>query len=178
MIERFGRYRKTLSSGLNFVFPFIDQPHRFTWTRTYIGEDGEIGNESTNDFRIDLRENVFNFLRQEVFTKDTIVLDVNSIMYYRIIDATKAIYEVDDLQSAIVNVAQTQLKEVFGRMTFQECMTSQDQINEYDFVCELMCRHMKNAFLPRFMGWGIKVERMELLDICPRRSMYDDRVMT
>ena len=51
-------------------------------------------------------------------------------MYYRILDARKAIYEVDDLQSAIVNVAQTQLKEVFGRMTFQECMTSQDQINE------------------------------------------------
>lgn len=73
---------------------------------------------------------MFNFLRQEVYTKDTILLNVNSIMYYRIIDARKAIYEVDDLQSAIVNVAQTQLKEVFGRMTFQECMTSQDQINE------------------------------------------------
>ena len=133
VIERFGRYHKTLSSGLSFVVPFIDQPHRFTWTRTYIDPSGEICNESTNDFRVDLRENVFNFLRQEVYTKDTILLNVNSIMYYRIVDAKKAIYEVDDLQSAIVNVAQTQLKEVFGRMTFQECMTSQDQINEY--VC-------------------------------------------
>ena len=130
IIERFGRYHKTLSSGLNFVVPFIDQPHIFTWTRTFINTDGEISSESTHDYRIDLRENVFNFMRQEVYTKDTILLDVNSIMYYRIVDANKAIYEVDDLESAIVNVAQTQLKEVFGRMTFQECMTSQDQINE------------------------------------------------
>ena len=52
-------------------------------------------------------------------------------MYYKIVDIKKAIYEVDDLQSAIINVAQTQLKEVFGRMTFQECMASQDKINEY-----------------------------------------------
>lgn len=170
MIERFGRFHKILSSGLNFVVPFIDQPHRFTWTRTYIDSNGKISNESTNDFRIDLRENVFNFLRQEVYTKDTILLNVNSIMYYRIVDAKKAIYEVDDLQSAIVNVAQTQLKEVFGRMSFQECMTSQDQINEFVLLVCLTVRHMKNAFLPRFLGWGIKVERMELLDICPRSS--------
>ena len=86
--------------------------------------------ESTSDYRVDLRECVFNFLSQEVYTKDTILLDVSSIMYYSIVDVKKAVYEVDDLQSAIVNVAQTQLKEVFGRMTFQECMTSQDQINE------------------------------------------------
>lgn len=123
--------------------------------------NGEVCDETTTNYRIDLRENVFNFLRQEVYTKDTIVLDVNSIMYYRIVDIKKAVYEVDDLQSAIVNVAQTQLKEVFGRMTFQECMTSQDQINE----------HMKQAFLPRFQAWGIKVERMELLDILPRSNI-------
>ena len=110
--------------------------------------------------RIDLRENVFNFMRQEVYTKDTILLDVNSLMYYRISDVKAAIYEVEDLQGAIVNVAQTQLKEVFGQMTFSEAMQSQAQIN----------KHMKKAFGPRFSGWGIKVERMELLDILPKQG--------
>ena len=126
--------------------------------------------KSTSDYRVDLRECVFNFLPQEVYTKDTILLDVSSIMYYSIVDVKKAVYEVDDLQSAIVNVAQTQLKEVFGRMTFQECMTSQDQINEWMRAVLVTCRHMKQAFLPRFLGWGIRVERMELLDIMPRAS--------
>ena len=130
MIERFGKYHRTLTSGLSFVVPFIDKPRCFTWTRTYLDSEGVMKDESTSDYRVDLRECVFNFLPQEVYTKDTILLDVSSIMYYSIVDVKKAVYEVDDLQSAIVNVAQTQLKEVFGRMTFQECMTSQDQINE------------------------------------------------
>lgn len=130
VIERFGKYHRTLTSGLSFVVPFIDKPRCFTWTRTYLDREGVMKDESTSDYRVDLRECVFNFLPQEVYTKDTILLDVSSIMYYSIVDVKKAVYEVDDLQSAIVNVAQTQLKEVFGRMTFQECMTSQDQINE------------------------------------------------
>lgn len=92
---------------------------------------GHISDRSFSNARIDTRETLFNFSRQEVYTKDTILLDVNSLMYYKIVDVKKAVYEVDDLRGAIVNVAQTQLKEVFGRMTFQECMTSQDQINEY-----------------------------------------------
>jgi regulator of protease activity HflC (stomatin/prohibitin superfamily) len=120
-----------LESGLHFVVPFFDKPREFTWTRTYIDSYGNIKMETTSDYRIDLRESMFNFVRQEVYTKDTILLDVDSLMYYRIVNAKDAIYEVDDLQNAIVNVAQTQLKEVFGSMTFQECMTSQDQINEY-----------------------------------------------
>ena len=130
VIERFGKYNRTLTSGLNFVVPIIDHPRYFTWTRTFLNERGEIVDTNTSDYRIDLRECVFDFMPQEVYTKDTILLDVSSIMYYSIVDVKKAIYEVDDLQNAIVNVAQTQLKEVFGRMTFQECMTSQDQINE------------------------------------------------
>jgi len=96
-----------------------------------------------------------------VYTKDTILLDVNSLMYYRIVDIKKAIYEIDDLQSAIINVAQTQLKEVFGSMTFSQAMESQQLINH----------HMMTAFGPRFFSWGIKVERMELLDMTPKQGV-------
>lgn len=76
-------------------------------------------------------------------------------MYYKIVDIKKAIYEVDDLQSAIINVAQTQLKEVFGRMTFQECMTSQDKINEYVITTAGMTIQIYEGRLPSpFLGLG------------------------
>jgi regulator of protease activity HflC (stomatin/prohibitin superfamily) len=65
---------------------------------------------SITSHRIDLRESVFNFLQQEVYTKDTVLLDVNALMYYSIFDIKKAIYEVEDLQGALSNTAQTQLK--------------------------------------------------------------------
>ena len=105
-----------------------------------------------------MREAVFNFLPQEVYTKDTVLLDVNALMYYRITDIKKAIYEVDNLEGALSNTAQTQLKEVFGNMNFSDALTSQTNINE----------HLKTEFGKLFGAWGIKVERMELLDLSPK----------
>jgi regulator of protease activity HflC (stomatin/prohibitin superfamily) len=160
VVERCGKFNRVLNSGLSWLLPCFDTPRSFTWRRTYISSNGKISDETKTLKRIDLRENVFNFMRQEVYTKDTILLDVNSLMYYRIRDVKKAIYEVEDLQGEIVNVAQTQLKEAFGSMTFADAMRSQQKIND----------HMKSAFGPRFEGWGIKVERMELLDILPKQG--------
>merc|ERR1740130_2458305 len=131
VLERLGKFNRVLHSGLNWALPLIDSPRSFTWRRTFIDANGKIRDESQTLYRIDLRENVFNFTRQEVYTKDTILLDVNSLMYYRIVDIKKAIYEIDDLQSAIINVAQTQLKEVFGSMTFSQAMESQQLINHH-----------------------------------------------
>ena len=95
-------------------------------------------------FRIDLRESMFNFMKQEVYTKDTVLLDVNALMFYRIVDIKKAIYEVDDPQAALSNTAQTQLKEVFGNMSFSEALRSQTEINE----------HLVKEFGKLFSGWG------------------------
>lgn len=160
VIERLGRFHRVLNSGLNFIIPVIDRPRQFTWRKTAISPDGRIMDETTTTFRIDLRESVFNFLPQEVYTKDTVLLDVNALMYYRIFDIKKAVYEVDDLQGALSNTAQTQLKEVFGNMNFSEALTSQSAINE----------HLAKEFSKLFSGWGIHVERMELLNLSPKRA--------
>jgi len=160
VIERLGRFHRVLNSGINFVAPFIDRPRQFTWRKTAIGPDGVITDETITSSRIDLRESVFNFLRQEVYTKDTVLLDVNALMYYRIFDIKKAIYEVDDLQGALSNAAQSQLKEVFGNMNFTEALTSQTSIND----------HLVKEFSKLFFGWGIHVERMELLDLAPKQA--------
>eukprot|EP01132_Coremiostelium_polycephalum_P011947 gene11947-14623_t len=163
VIERLGRFHKVLDSGINFVMPFFDSPRQFTWRKTYITLAGTISDEIKTSIRIDLRESVFNFLKQEVYTKDTVLLDVHALMYFRIYDIKKAIYEVDDLQGALSNTAQTQLKEVFGNMNFSEALESQRQIND----------HLVQEFSKLFSNWGIVVERMELLDLSPKSSISE-----
>ena len=84
VIERFGKFHKVLSAGVNWLAPFVDQKRSFNWKRTYINSQKQIMDENSTNDRIDLRESVFNFLKCEVYTKDTILLTVNSLMYYRI----------------------------------------------------------------------------------------------
>ncbi|KAF2075035.1 hypothetical protein CYY_003645 [Polysphondylium violaceum] len=163
VIERLGRFHKVLDSGINFVIPIIDSPRQFTWRKTFINSAGTVSDEIKTSTRIDLRESVFNFLKQEFYTKDTVLLDVHALMYFRIYDIKKAIYEVDDLQGALSNTAQTQLKEVFGNMSFTEALESQSQIND----------HLVQEFSKLFSQWGIVVERMELLDLSPKSSISE-----
>ncbi|EGC33577.1 hypothetical protein DICPUDRAFT_36493 [Dictyostelium purpureum] len=163
VIERLGRFHKVLDSGINFVIPIIDSPRNFTWRKTLITHDGTITDVVKTSTRIDLRESVFNFLKQEVYTKDTVLLDVHALMYFRIFDIKKAIYEVDDLQGALSNTAQTQLKEVFGNMTFSEALESQTQIND----------HLVQEFSKLFSNWGLHISRMELLDLSPKSAISE-----
>ncbi|KDO31822.1 hypothetical protein SPRG_03742 [Saprolegnia parasitica CBS 223.65] len=157
VIERFGRVQGVLDSGIHFVIPFIDSPRSFSWKRV-VKSNGRMESHDTQNYRIDLRESIFSFPSQEVYTRDTILLDINSIMFFRIVDIKKAVYEVDDLNTAIANVAQTQLKEVFGNMTFTEALASQSVINA----------HIQRSFGERFAQWGLVVERMEVLDMLPK----------
>ena len=68
-----------------------------------VDESGRHSVKSINDVYIDLRESVFNFQEQQVFTKDTVLVDVDAVMYYKIVDVKKAVYEIDDLQVALCN---------------------------------------------------------------------------
>eukprot|EP00004_Rigifila_ramosa_P025606 TRINITY_DN769_c0_g1_i1.p1 TRINITY_DN769_c0_g1~~TRINITY_DN769_c0_g1_i1.p1 ORF type:complete len:362 (+),score=115.79 TRINITY_DN769_c0_g1_i1:119-1087(+) len=158
VIERLGKFDRVLESGLHFVVPLIERPRLFTWRKTSIGGDGKISDDTMMVDRIDLRESLFNFMEMEVYTKDTVLVNVNALMFYRIVDIRKAIYEVDDLLGALSNTAQTQIKEVFGNMNFNDALVSQSQINE----------HLVAEFSKLFGSWGIHVERMELLDLTPK----------
>ena len=112
VVERLGRYDRVLKPGINFVVrgtfvavvfcsvplimrscveqvPFLEAPRTFTWRKTYIDANSRIRDTTTTHYRIDLRESVFNFLRQEVYTKDTVLVDVNALMYYSISDVRK-----------------------------------------------------------------------------------------
>lgn len=157
-IERLGKFDRILTPGWHVVCCW-ESPRTFQWRKTSI-VNGSIQDTLINDYRVDLRESVFNFMPQDVYTRDTIMLSVNCVMYYSIKDVRKAIYEVEDLTAAVSNTAQTQLKEVFGGMTFQEALTSQESINT----------HMKRNFGATFDSWGLEVHRIELQDMRPKEK--------
>jgi regulator of protease activity HflC (stomatin/prohibitin superfamily) len=167
VVERFGRFNRILTAGVNFVWPIAESVRRFTWRKTYIDETGRVRDETTTEYRVDLRESVYNFVRQDVYTRDTVLLEVNAVMYYSISDTRKAIYEVDDLDSAIQNTAQSQLKEIFGMMHFKEALASQVLINN----------HMRKSFAAGFERWGLTVHRVELLDLSPKGSSDTSKYM-
>ena len=148
-------------SGLSFVVPMVDSPRKITWSRTTVTPEAIYDTTFTSD-RIDLREGIFHFQAVDVYTKDTLLLRVNPIMYYRISDVRKAMYEVDDLQGAMTAAAQTQLKEVFGLMTFHEALECQDFLND----------HLVSEFGQIFEKWGVEVLRMEMLSISPGEKEY------
>eukprot|EP00505_MAST-04D_sp_SCG-Rhode-Island_P002660 Stramenopile-MAST_4_protein_2660 len=161
VIERMGRFQKMLLPGLNFIVPFLDNPRIFQWKKTYININKQVVEENLDLYRVDMRESLFNFVPQEVYTKDTIQVRVNALMYYKITDVKKAIYGVEDLHQAVGNVAQAELKMLFGSMTFTEALSSQDKIND----------SLVPKFNKEFADWGVVCTRVEILDFRPSESV-------
>jgi len=161
VIERLGSFYRTLKPGLNFITPFLDEKRLFSWRKTYIDINKRVREESSNLYRVDCREALFNFIPQEVYTRDTIQLNVNALMYYRIVDVKKAMYGVDDLHMAVGNVAQAEFKMLFGSMNFTEALSAQDKINDI----------LVPKFNQEFAAWGVVCNRVEILDYKPSESV-------
>ena len=124
VIERLGRYKKTIESGINIIWPIIDQPRRYKHDR--IDVDGYRGISTE---RIDLRERVFDFPKQNVITKDNVNVQINALLYFQIMDPVKAVYEIVDLPDAIEKLTQTTLRNVIGELELDQTLTSRDTIN-------------------------------------------------
>jgi len=156
IIERLGKFHKVLAPGLHCL-TCCDKPAFFQWTRTYINANKRVVDSRVSLMRIDQRESLFNFPPWQVFTRDTVNLTVNMLMYYRIFNVKKAVYGVDDLHASISNVAQAEIKVIFGSMTFTEALTSQDEVNQ---------KAMKKLNQD-FREWGVYCTRLEILNISP-----------
>ena len=129
VIERLGKYSRTLDSGVNILLPFIEKPREILW-RTSAMVQGENKITPTKKVsKIDLREQVYDYPKQNVITKDNVNIEIDALLYFQITDPKSAVYEVADLPNAIEKLTQTTLRNVIGELELDESLSSRDTIN-------------------------------------------------
>lgn len=157
IVERLGKFEKILQAGINFIFPILESPRGMSWKVTQKGLDGTMYSFVKERTKIDLREAVYDFPRQNVITKDNVTISINAIIYFQIIDPKSAVYEIQNLSDAIEKLTQTTLRNLVGQLDLDESLVSRDKIN-----------HELRAILDEATNkWGVKVNRVELQDIIP-----------
>ena len=161
VIERLGRFHCTLPSGINLVWPILDQPRKIYVRYVVRGADGKDVAVVRMSDKIDLREQVYDFPEQSVITKDNVTTRINALLYFQITDPFKAVYEIDNLPNAIEKLTQTTLRNVIGELELDETLTSRDTINS---KLRVVLDEATNK-------WGVKVNRVELQDITPPQSV-------
>ncbi|MBN1924831.1 MAG: SPFH/Band 7/PHB domain protein [Prolixibacteraceae bacterium] len=163
IIERLGKYHKTLVSGFNIIIPIFDKPRQITWRYTREDFDGRKVVVFKSRDRVDLRETVYDFPRQNVITRDNVGTEINALLYFQIMDPVKAIYEIENLPDAIEKLTQTTLRNVIGEMDLDDSLSSRDTINS---KLRIILDDATNK-------WGVKVNRVELQDINPPKDIRD-----
>lgn len=163
IIERLGRYQKTLTAGFNILIPIFDKPREITYRFSRDMPDGNKYVQLVKRERIDMRETVYDFAKQNVITKDNVGTEINALLYFQVTDPVKAMYEIENLPLAIEKLTQTTLRNVIGELDLDECLTSRDTINA----------KLRNILDEASNKWGVKVNRVELQDINPPRDIRE-----
>lgn len=140
-VERFGRYTRTLKPGLRFLIPLMDK----------------VGS------KINMMETVLDIESQEVITKDNAMVMADAVAFYQVVDASQAAYEVRNLERALSNLSQTNIRAVIGSMDLDESLSNREAINAR------LLSVIDQASNP----WGVKVTRVEIKDLKPPKDISD-----
>ena len=140
-IENFGRYTRTLNPGLHILVPVMER----------VGA------------KMNMKEQVMDIPSQDIITRDNAMVTVDGVTFFQVLNAAKATYEVDRLESSIINLTMTNIRTVMGSMDLDELLANRDQINAR------LLQVVDAATEP----WGVKVTRIEIKDIAPPRDLVD-----
>ncbi|PKN72881.1 MAG: hypothetical protein CVU50_04975 [Candidatus Cloacimonetes bacterium HGW-Cloacimonetes-3] len=157
LVERLGKYYKTLDSGIHIIIPIFDRIRPIHWRYNKSDFRGNVIVLQKVEDRIDLRETVYDFPRQNVITSDNVSININAMLYFQITDPYKAVYEIGNLPEAIEKLTQTSLRNVIGELQLDKTLISRDTINN----------KLRDILDDATDKWGVKVNRVELQDILP-----------
>ena len=141
IIERLGRYHGTLGAGPQFIAPFVDRIRA----------------------KVDLREQIMDVPPQNVITNDNVTIRIDTVVFYQITDARKAVYEIQNLRVAVQNLTTTTMRDIVGKMDLDSTFSSREQIN-------VQLRQILDEGTDK---WGCKVNRVEIKDIDPPKDIRD-----
>lgn len=141
LVERLGKYHKTARSGLNVIVPILDKPAQ----------------------KVDLRTQVLDSPPQPVITKDNVTMEIDTVVYYQITDAFKAVYEIRELNKAIRYLTTTTLRDIIGTMELDHTLSSRDEINT----------RLRIIMDEATDKWGVRVERVEVKNIDLPKDIKD-----
>ncbi|WP_456342247.1 SPFH domain-containing protein [Thermovibrio sp.] len=135
IVERLGKYHRTLHAGLHFIVPFIDSIRA----------------------KVSLKEQVLDIPKQEVITKDNVVVKIDAVCYFTVVKPEDAVYNIENLEYAIIQTIQTNLRDIIGGMELDEILSSREKINA----------KIKEVLQGAASTWGILINRVEVKEIEP-----------
>ena len=135
IIERLGKFHKVADAGLTFIIPFIDR----------------------GKYVVSLKQQTLDVKPQEVITKDNVTIKINTVVFYKIVDPARAVYEIQSLKKSIEYLSVTTVRDIVGKLDLDATFSSRDLIND----------QLKMVLNEATTQWGCKVERVEIQDITP-----------